>query len=240
MHVFYGDMPAERQQVPRAPERYEPLPPIIQLPGWVWRRLPRVARLALMAVPFVIVALILLLGPGIRESKQERSQSAEQRAAQHRADLVARLRAEQRPRLASSTSVAPASAPREERLAARATLLEQARVRIQSDARARARSGDLEGPIRRAECEPFPRAVAASGADRDLGRRFGRYQCLAVTAEFGGSAAQQASSIGHPYRMRIDFDTGRYAFCKISGRPGEQAISAKPLVTVPRACGGGG
>jgi hypothetical protein len=80
--------------------------------------------------------------------------------------------------------------------------------------------------------------VSASGAEGDLGRRFGRYACLAVTAEFAGSETQEASSIGHPYRMRIDFDSGRYAFCKVSGRAGEGAIQDKPLVLVPRACGG--
>jgi hypothetical protein len=36
----------------------------------------------------------------------------------------------------------------------------------------------------------------------------------------------------------LDFDTGRYAFCKISGRPGEQAIPGSAPIGVPRACGG--
>jgi hypothetical protein len=200
--------------------------------------MPRVARIGLVALPFAVVALILILGPGIRDSKEERSQSDAQRAAQSREQRIAELKAEQKPHFARSSAVAPASAPAEERVAAREKLLEQARVHVQADARARARAGQLDGPIRRVECEPFPRTVAPSGAERDLGRRFGNYSCIAVTAEFGGSAAQEASSIGHPYRVRIDFDNGRYAFCKVSGRPGELAVPEQIPVTVPRVCGG--
>ena len=38
--------------------------------------------------------------------------------------------------------------------------------------------------------------------------------------------------------MLIDFRTGRYAYCKISGVPGEGSLEAKREVTVPKACGG--
>ena len=45
--------------------------------------------------------------------------------------------------------------------------------------------------------------------------------------------------LGHPYRVRIDFDTGRYAFCKVFGRPGEGQLKRHQGVTVPAVCGGG-
>ena len=48
----------------------------------------------------------------------------------------------------------------------------------------------------------------------------------------------EAGLIGHPYRMRVDFESGRIVFCKISGRAGEGSIGTQPVVTVPRACGG--
>jgi hypothetical protein len=51
-------------------------------------------------------------------------------------------------------------------------------------------------------------------------------------------AQSEAGRIGHPYRVRIDFDSGRYAFCKIAGRPGEGSLKARQAVTVPRVCGG--
>ena len=44
--------------------------------------------------------------------------------------------------------------------------------------------------------------------------------------------------VGHPYRTKIDFQNGRYAFCKIRGRPGELAVRANALVSVPQVCGG--
>jgi hypothetical protein len=100
---------------------------------------------------------------------------------------------------------------------------------IATDARARVRRGELDGRIRRVDCEPFPRTVDGRGADDDLSRRRGRYACLAVTSEFTGGL------LGHQYRALVDFETGRYAYCKISGQSGP---SRDQLVTTPRACGG--
>ena len=51
------------------PERYDALPGIGALPAWIWRRLPRAGRIAVAMLPVVVVALIVLLGPGIDESK---------------------------------------------------------------------------------------------------------------------------------------------------------------------------
>jgi hypothetical protein len=60
-----------------------------------------------------------------------------------------------------------------------------------------------------------------------------------VTARFQETEKSSGGLIGHPYRMRIDFDTGRYAFCKIAGRPGEGQLKRHLGVTVPVVCGGG-
>ena len=68
-------------------------------------------------------------------------------------------------------------------------------------------AGELRGPIRRVECEPYPRSVGGRGAHRSLESRYGRYACLAITTEFGGNQSSEASVIGHPYRLRIDFET---------------------------------
>ena len=91
-------------------------------------------------------------------------------------------------------------------------------------------AGRLDGPIRRVACEPFPRTLEGVGADTDLSRRGGRYSCLAVTAEVPGGTV-----IGHTYRARVGFETGRYAYCKVIGKP---EPSREQLVTTPRACGG--
>jgi hypothetical protein len=217
------------------PDRYEPMPGFAQLPAWLWRRMGRGARIA------AAVALVAALAggaaalPGILESKEGRAAAERRERAERRAELVRRLEREQRPRPRRSASVAaPGSGPAE-RLAARAGLMEELPAAILADARARAKRGELDGPIRRVRCEPFPRTVDGVGADEDLSRRTGRYSCVAVTAAFGTGEAGATGVIGHQYRAKVDFGDGRYAFCKISGQAGP---SREQLVTTPEACGG--
>jgi hypothetical protein len=220
-------------------ERYEPMPGIVDLPAWIWRRLPGPGKVAVILFPIVAIGVGLALGPGIEESKRERAQSEEQRIERERAAREARLREQQQPRLASGAA-APDSVAGRERLVAGAG------ASVLADARRRAAAGELRGPIRDVTCEPFPRSVSGRGAEHDLSRRAGSYSCLAVTARFEGSqrdeqgayAQSEAGVIGHPYRVRIDFSTGRYAFCRVAGRAGEGGLRARQAVTVPRVCGG--
>jgi hypothetical protein len=240
MHVSYGRVEPKSSVGKQPPgDRYEPLPGLAELPGWLWRRLPGPGKVAVVLLPFVVLGLVLALGPGIRESKEERARSEEQRIERERAAREARLREEQQPRFAAGAP-APESVPGRERL------VEEAAASVRTDARRRAAAGELDGPIRGIECEPFPRTTSGTGADQDLSRRFGIYSCLAVTAQFSGStggepapyAQSEAGTVGHPYRVRIDFESGRYAYCKIFGRAGEGGLRAEQPVTVPRACGG--
>jgi hypothetical protein len=221
-------------------DRYEPLPGIIDLPAWIWRRLSTPGKVALLLLPVLLIAVGLAIRPGIEESKETRAQSEERRAERERAAREARLREQQQPRFASG-SAAPDSIPGRERL------VEAAGASVLADARARAAAGELDGPIREVACEPFPRSVSGRGAEQDLSRPAGAYSCLAVTARFEGSegggeqeayAQSEAGLIGHPYRVRIDFETGRYALCRVAGRPGEGSLQARQAVTVPRVCGG--
>jgi hypothetical protein len=221
-------------------DRYEPLPGFVDLPGWVWRRLPTPARVGVALLPFVIVGLVLVLGPGIEKSKEERASSEEQQAARQREARVAAQREQQRPRFATA-------APAPDSVAGRERLLAAAARSVRADATARAAAGEFSGPIRGVDCEPFPRTTSNRGAERDLSKTAGAYSCLAVTSRFGGSTGDgevapytqsEAGTIGYPYRARIDFGSGRYAFCKVGGRPGEgNRWSDQP--TVPRVCGGG-
>jgi hypothetical protein len=175
------------------------------------------------------VAFAVALVPALRDEAGERDEATRREQADRRAQLVRELEAEQRPRFARSSAVVPSSAPPRRQLAARAALLDDLAAAIGADARARIRRGELAGRVRRVECEPYPRTVDGRGADDDLTRRRGRYGCLAVTSEFEGGL------LGHQYRALVDFETGRYAFCKISGQSGP---SREQLVTTPRACGG--
>ena len=212
-------------------DRYEPLPPVTRLPGWIWRRLPPVAKVGVGLLPLVAIALVLLLGPGVERGKEERARSEAARLEQARAEHVQRVRAEQRPRHARGAAAGTG-------LAARERLVEQTTAAVATDARRRVAAGAFDGPIRRVACEPFPPTVAGRAAHRDSARRYGTYSCLAVTDEFAAGERTGAGAIGHPYRVRIDFRSGAYAYCKVVGRAGEGLIGVQPLVPVARACGG--
>ena len=214
-----------------AADRYEPLPGVAGMPRWVWRKLPRAGRVAVALLPLAVVGFVLLLGPGIDESKDRRAQAERQQRAQQTAERVAQLRAEQRPRFERG-------APAGRDLAARASLVASLPIAIQADARQRVAAGALDGPIRSVECEPYPRTVDGRGAHLDPSQAMGRYSCLAVTRTVPATERNEGSSIGHPYSVLVHFDTGRYAFCKVSGRPGEGSIGREIAAPVPEACGG--
>ena len=223
------------KQGPPQRDRYEPIPGIAQLPGWLWRRMGRTARLTALGAVIVMLGAAAALVPVILESKEEQAEADRRERTERRAELIRRLETEQRPRHRRSASVAPPGAPASEQLEARAALVDELNAEILADARARVRRGDLDGPIRRVECEPFPRSVDGVGAHEQLGRGSGRYACVAVTAEFGTGEVGATGVIGHQYRTMVDFETGRYAFCKVSGQAGP---SREQLVTTPRVCGG--
>ena len=48
----------------------------------------------------------------------------------------------------------------------------------------------------------------------------------------------ESSSLGYPYRALVHFPSGRFTYCKISGRPGEGSLTREFPVRVPAACGG--
>jgi hypothetical protein len=219
------------------PDRYEPLPGLIELPCWLWRKMGRRSRIAVVVALLGAVAVGVALAPGIQESKRKRLLSEQRERAEARAELIRKLEAEQRPRHGRSKSVAPPGADAVAQLAARGRTLDELTGAILRDARLRVRLGELPPPpILMVECEPFPRTVTVVGADKDLSQRRGRYSCLAVTSKLKASKSTPGLVTGHPYRALVDFKTGRYAYCKISREPGP---SEHPLVTTPRACGGG-
>jgi hypothetical protein len=221
--------------VTNPPERYEPMPSLAALPGRVWRSMGPRVRIATGIALLGVVALTLVLVPAARESQHRRDAAERREQAERHERLIRKLQAEQRPRFGRSHWRAAAGASPQAALAARARLLEELSAAMLADARGRVRRGALDGPIRRVDCEPFPRSVETPGAEKNLSRRRGRYYCVAVTAEFERTGASIGGALGHPYRAKVDFTTGRYAYCKISGRPDP---TPDPRVTTPRACGG--
>jgi hypothetical protein len=221
-------------------DRYDPLPGLTEIPAFLIRKLsPRGRKIAaaIAAAMVVIVAIALAISiPRITESKQERA-AAERRTAQEReAALVKELTAEQRLRRGNGTPARGLTGAAE--IAARRELVASLSASIHGDALARVRSGDFAHPVKRIECERYPRGAHGEDPATDLASPAGRYSCLAITADAPKIATENASSIGYPYRALVDFPTGLFTYCKVSGRPGEGSLTGNLPVHVPAACGG--
>jgi hypothetical protein len=220
-------------------DRYDPLPGFTEIPAWLLRKLsPKARRIAAIVAGLVAIAAAVILYftiPAITDSKDDRA-AAERRAdAQREAALVAKLRAEQRLREGSGTPARGLEGSAA--ITARTALATDLAAAVQADAAARVQSGELGHAVKRVECERFPRGARGEDPATDLSSPVGRYSCLAITADAPKIETNEASSIGYPYRARINFPSGKYTFCKISGRPGEMAFQ-ESRVPVPVACGG--
>jgi type II secretory pathway pseudopilin PulG len=225
MHVLWVPMQGE------ADDRYEPLPGFFELPAWLWRKLPPAGKAAVAAAGAGLVVLAIVLSPVIQRSKDRQAREDAAASARLARRQIAEIRKEQIPRFARGT-------PAGRDLTARAALVTSAAASIKRDAGKRAAAGEFHGPILRVQCRPFPPSDSTVPADRQPSMRTGRYGCLAVTSDIPATSGNRAGVVGHPYRTKIDFRSGRYAFCKIRGRPGELAVRANNLVPVPKVCGG--
>jgi hypothetical protein len=212
-------------------DRYEPLPGLLQLPGYVWRRLGRPARIAIVAAGLAAVVAAILAAPSIQRSNEERARADAERSAQIERQQIELTRRQQQPRFARGAAAGPD-------LGARGRLLSSAQGSILADATSRSAAGEFNGPIERVACEAFPPGANTVPAETDPAKRVGLYECIAVTSEIPATSGNRTGLLGHPYRMRINFDNGRYAFCKVRGRPGELAVKAPRPVNLPRVCGG--
>ena len=111
----------------------------------------------------------------------------------------------------------------------RGALVSELESSVLRDARARVRKKELRGPIRRVACEPTRRG------DHVL-------SCTAVTNELE-AADENANNrevtgvTGHPFRAVVDFETGRYAWCKRIFVPGEGGvIDPRAIVPLSKEC----
>jgi len=214
-----------------ANDRYEPLPGFFELPAYFWRKLPPAGRFLVAGLGAGLVVLAIVLSPVIDRSKERHARAEAEAAARLERRQVAQIHREQRPRFGSA-------APAGKDIAARGRLVASAAASIKADANKRSAAGEFNGPALRVQCRAFPPSAATVPADRVPSKATGRYSCLAVTSDIPATAGNRSGVVGHPYRTKIDFTSGRYAFCKIRGRPGELAIRSDARIEVPRVCGG--
>jgi hypothetical protein len=201
-------------------QRYEPLPSLDRLPAWLWRRTGPWARIALGLALLATIVSSAIVVPALRREQQARAAAEQQARDAHHRQSIEAIKREQRPRFGRSEQ------------AAHPAMLGDLESAILADARARG----LPGPILSARCERFPKTVGKRPPELDPRATSGSYSCLAVTSEIDRSAATAGGELGHPYRASLDFTTGRFALCKVVGRPDP---IPDPEVTTPKACAGG-
>jgi hypothetical protein len=221
---------------PAQPDRYEPLPPLLQIPGHLVRKLsPSGRRIALMLLAAFVLALAIGI-PALVAAKHDADAAAARSAARERAARLVQMRAEVR-RIDGRGTAAKGLAGAEA-LTARRALAADLAAAVTADAARRAGTGEFAQRAKRVECSRYPAAATAEDPAANLASSTGRYACLAVTAEFAPGDASVGGALGYPYRALVHFGSGRFAFCKISGRPGEMSITRTIPVPVPPACGG--
>jgi hypothetical protein len=203
-------------------DRYEPLPGLLSLPAFLYRKLSSRGRMAVkvgggIVVVGAAVATIVLV-PHIAESKRERADQERRAASAAQVERRRRLAAEQRPQRA-----------RAEPGLSRAALVSELEDEILADARARAAGGKLGGPAaKRVECDLIRHGQDPKG-DRVA------YDCTAVTSDLPSIGNSGGGVIGHPFRAVVHFSTGRLTWCKVSGGTVEDLVSRSGLM-IPRAC----
>lgn len=196
----------------------------------------RRGRLAVWAAVLggtVVVAVLVLGALALQESRRERERADAARAVRSER---ARLRRLQAPRRAAAPDLRPArDAGPEERLAARAALVRRAEALITRDARARVRSGEIDGPIRATECGPYLRAPDAVPDDRVLTRSIGRYDCVAVKADIRDEDDASVGRLGYAFVAAVDFDRFAVTWCRNTPAQSERG-RALGTVRLDRAC----
>jgi hypothetical protein len=186
-------------------------------------------------VAAIAVAVLVLVGaaaafalPRLAEDRAAERRAQERTEARRHAAFLESVDREQAPRRGRAAPDPGEGAPEGDRAASRVALLSTAQDRIAEDARERTRRR-----IRGVDCDPFPRTTDDSRPESDLSRRAAAYNCVAVTARFGSeSQAGGEGVIGIPFRLVVEFERGRFAWCRIVPL-GDRDRLAHPL---PGAC----
>jgi hypothetical protein len=149
-------------------------------------------------------------------------EAARLKAAARRDPVVrrerARLRSEQRPHFASGP---PAHGTRR----GQASLIGSLERSITRDSRARFRAGQLDKRVIETQCVHLVRPNRLHPPPPPLSARSAGYECTAATVKFDTTVSRTGTAIlGFPFWARVNFETGRYAWCKINLLPSEHGI----------------
>jgi hypothetical protein len=177
-----------------------------------WRKIA-LGALVVLAIAGGAGALIV---PAIERGKEERSAAERRRDAAFEAAKRRRLAEAGRPH--SGHGERPAGKlSRAEALRARRVLVSDLERAITRDARERARSGTLDGPVLATECEINP--PSQRRVERDLNARGSDYECLAVTSR----DPEGRFSVGHTFDATVDYQRFTFTWAQACRPPGEGA-----------------
>src|SRR3954454_15375714 len=108
---------------------------------------------------------------------------------------------------------------------------------ITRDARARFKAGTLNARVRRTLCEHLVRPNRQNPPPPPLSAPEAGYECTAVTTFAAPSSRTKQAIIGFPFWARIQFRTGRLAWCKVNLLQSEHGIGdSLAFVPLPRVC----
>ena len=184
----------------------------IVVPPPPWRKIA-LGALGLIAVAAVAVALI---APAIERGKAERAASARQREAAFEAAKRRRLARESRPRRGRGERPSGKLSPAVE-LRARRGLVGDLEHAISRDARARVRTGELDGPVLATECEINP--PSQRRVERDPQATGSDYECLVVTSR----DPEERFSVGYSFDAAVDYRRFSFRWQRACRPPGEGA-----------------
>jgi hypothetical protein len=150
-------------------ESFEPLPGLLRLPAWLWRKLRPRGRIAVGVAVVALAGALVASIPGIRSSKRADAR----RAAQAHRAARALVAADQRPHTAP--------------LRSQGAVVGQLEAAILRDARGRAQRREIHGPITSVSCIPGgPPAGGRTAFHCDAATRSFTYPFQAVADRSAG------------------------------------------------------
>jgi hypothetical protein len=204
-----------------------------------YARSRRQNRRRLVIAVGALAVLLVLGGVGTVFALNDRSdRQAREQADQDRrvAALRVRLKRIQAPHTGAAKELRPpAGASDAERLKARKALVTAVEARITRDAQARAKAGELDGPIMSTFCGPILKSKEAIPDDRVLSKHIGRYDCVAIKHHVIAQQGEKVAELGHAFVAALNFDTYTYTWCRNTPAQGE-AGKALVFVRLARAC----
>jgi hypothetical protein len=184
----------------------------------------------------VVVAALGAFGILAAADRSDREARESTASARRIAELRARITRNQTPHRGAARYLrVPAGASDSDRLAARAALVRAVEGRITADARARAETGELDGPIAATTCGPMLKSKTAIPDDRVLPKHIGRYDCVAIKKHITGVDGEKVGELGHAFVAALNFDTYTYTWCRNTPAQGEAGV-ALVFVRLDRAC----